>query len=202
MRQHRFETAMRGFDKEEVITFIHEAAGEFEHALRENERLRQEIARLESTLKQFRDFEGSLKNTLVTAQKVSDDMRENATQEAARLVREAEARAEVIMEKAQAQTVDIDRELETRRESAAHDAARIIREAEERAELLVQKTQAQTADIDRTIDILRARRYEAETAVETTIAVLTKALASVRDANGREIRHSLHNEPVVIGLDD
>ena len=78
MRQREFGSAMRGFDRGEVTAFLVEAAGEFELALRENDRLRQEIIRLETSLQQYRELEGSLKSTLMNAQKVADDMRENA----------------------------------------------------------------------------------------------------------------------------
>src|SRR6266568_1348792 len=90
MRQKRFTTAIRGFDKTDVTTFLQEAAEGFDHALRENERLRMEIVRLDASLQQFRELEGSLKTTLMSAQKVADDMRENAQREAQRIVREAE----------------------------------------------------------------------------------------------------------------
>jgi len=112
MRQARFATGMRGFDKADVNTFLQEAAEGFDHALRENERLRMEIVRLEASLNQFRELEGSLKTTLMSAQKVADDMRENAQQEAARLVREAEGRVELMVQKAQARTEDIEREID------------------------------------------------------------------------------------------
>jgi cell division initiation protein len=101
MRQREFGTAMRGFDRGEVTSFLVEAAGEYELALRENDRLRQEIVRLEASLHQFRELEGSLKSTLMSAQKVADDMRENAVKESQRLVREAEAQAEVLVQNAQ-----------------------------------------------------------------------------------------------------
>jgi cell division initiation protein len=101
MRQREFGTAMRGFDRGEVTSFLIEAAGEFELALRENDRLRQEIVRLEASLHQFRELEGSLKSTLMSAQKVADDMRENAIKESQRLVREAEAQAELLVQGAQ-----------------------------------------------------------------------------------------------------
>ena len=101
MRQREFGTAMRGFDRGEVTAFLVEAAGEYELALRENDRLRQEIVRLEASLHQFRELEGSLKSTLMSAQKIADDMRENAVKESQRLVREAEGQAEVIVQTAQ-----------------------------------------------------------------------------------------------------
>src|SRR6266550_2613630 len=84
MRPGRFSTAMRGFDKDDVTSFLQEAAEGFDHALRENERLRMEIVRLEASLNQFRELEGSLKTTLMSAQKIADDMRENAILEALR----------------------------------------------------------------------------------------------------------------------
>ena len=112
MRQAKFATAMRGFDRDEVSAFLLEAADGYEHALLENERLRQEIARLEASLSQYREMEGGLKSTLMSAQKVAEDMRENATQEAARIVKEAEGRAEMAIQKAQARLDDVQREID------------------------------------------------------------------------------------------
>ena len=101
MRQREFGSAMRGFDRAEVTAFLIEAAGEYELALRENDRLRQEIIRLDASLHQFRELESSLKTTLMTAQKVADDMRENAVKESQRIVREAEGQAEALAQDAQ-----------------------------------------------------------------------------------------------------
>ena len=145
IRRAKFTTVMRGFDKAAVMTCLEESADGFEHALRENERLRQEIVRLEASLDQFRKLEGSLKNTLLSAQKVADDMRENALQESARIVREAEGRAELTLQKAQARSEDIERgidglrikrrEAETNLEStisALHNTLDFIRDQDRR----------------------------------------------------------------------
>ena len=112
MRQARFATTMRGFGRAEVGAFLLEAADGFEHALRENARLRHDIARLEASLGQYREMEGGLKSTLMSAQKVADDMRENATQEAARITKEAEGRADLAIQRAQARLEDVQREID------------------------------------------------------------------------------------------
>jgi cell division initiation protein len=112
MRQARFASAMRGFDKTEVTSFLEEAASDYEHAMRENDRLRQQIAALEASLAQYRELEGGLKTTLVSAQKVAEDMRQNAHKEAARLVSEAEGRVELMMHKAQARVDEAAREID------------------------------------------------------------------------------------------
>jgi cell division initiation protein len=112
LRQPRFKTAMRGFDKAEVSTFMEEIASDYENALRENDRMRQELVRLEAALNQHRELEGSLKTTLMSAQRVADDMRANASHEAACIMREAEGRAELLMQKAQARVEDAQREID------------------------------------------------------------------------------------------
>jgi len=145
MRQARFSTSMRGFAKANVTSFLQEAAEGFEQALRENERLRIEIVKLETSLNQFRELEGSLKTTLMTAQKTADDLRDTARKEAERLVREAEGRVELMMQKAQAKTEDVEREIDglriKRREAetsleatiaALHNTLDFIREQEHR----------------------------------------------------------------------
>jgi|SRR5688572_27192889 cell division initiation protein len=115
MRQAKFGPSLRGLNRTEVTAFLLEAADGYEQALRENDRLRQEVARLESALTQYRDLEGSLKSTLMTAQKTADDVRENAAQEAGRIVREAEGRAELVMERSQARMDEVQRDIDTLR---------------------------------------------------------------------------------------
>ena len=115
MRQAKFGVALRGFNRAAVTAFLQDAAEGYEQALRENDRLRMEVARLDASLIQYRDLEGSLKSTLMTAQKTADDVRESAAQEAARLVREAEGRAELLMEKTQARMNDVQRDIDTLR---------------------------------------------------------------------------------------
>lgn len=123
MRQGRFGTAMRGFNREEVTAFLQEAAADYEEALKENERLKQEVTRLEAALAQFRNVEGSLSNTLMSAQRMADEMREKAAQEAARAVSEGEAKAEELVKKSQLRIGELNRDIETlkakRREAEA-----------------------------------------------------------------------------------
>ena len=73
-------------------------SGDYDHgyelALRENERLRHDIERLQGSIRQYQELENGLKSTLVHAQKVADDVRINAAAEADRLVKEAQGRAD------------------------------------------------------------------------------------------------------------
>lgn len=113
LRQPRLKTVVRGFDKSEVVALLSEAADGYEQTIRENDRLRQEIARLDASLTQFRDLESSLKNTLISAQKVADDLKASSAQEAARIIQEAEGRAALIVQKAEGRREELERDLTT-----------------------------------------------------------------------------------------
>ncbi len=112
LRQQRFRVGFRGFDRVEVTSFLAAVADDYEQALRETDRLRQDLARMEAVLNEHREHEKNLRNTLMTAQKLSDDIKEHAGQEAKRIVREAEGRAELALEKTQLRVDDIQREID------------------------------------------------------------------------------------------
>lgn len=111
LRQMQFASAMRGYDKNEVRALLADAADDYEQALREVDRLKQDLARSESALVEHRDREINLRNTLLTAQRLADQIKENAEQEAKMLVREAEGRADLLLEKTQARLEEIEREI-------------------------------------------------------------------------------------------
>lgn len=112
LRQQRFRSAFRGFDKIEVTAFLAAVAEDYEQALRETDKLRQELAKTEAILHEHREHEQDLRNTLMTAQRLSQDIRANAEEEGRRIVREAEGRASLLLEKTQARLEDIQREID------------------------------------------------------------------------------------------
>jgi cell division initiation protein len=112
LRQQKFRTRFRGFDKVEVASFLTAVADDYEAALRETDRLRQDLMRVEALLNEHREHEKNLKNTLMTAQKLADDIRANAQEEGRRIIREAEGRSDLLLEKTQARLEDIQREID------------------------------------------------------------------------------------------
>jgi cell division initiation protein len=111
LRQQHFKVGMRGFDRTEVVAFLTEAADDYEHALREIDRLRQDLARMEALLNEHRDREDNLRNTLLTAQRLADEVRTSAQNEARMIVREAQGRADLLLQKGQARLDDLDRDI-------------------------------------------------------------------------------------------
>jgi cell division initiation protein len=111
MRQQRFRSAFRGYDRTDVVAFLTEAADDYEHAMREVDRLRADLMRMETLLVEHRQREGTLRDTMLTAQRVSEDLKETAQNEAKLIVREAQGRADLLLQKAQVRLEEIDRDI-------------------------------------------------------------------------------------------
>jgi cell division initiation protein len=112
LRQQRFKSTFRGFDKVEVTSFLSAVAEDYEQALRDTDRMRQDMMRMEAIINEHREHERTLKTTLITAQRLADDIKAHAEHEAQRILREAEGRSELLLDKTQARLNEIQREID------------------------------------------------------------------------------------------
>jgi cell division initiation protein len=112
LRQAKLRVTMRGYDRNEVDALLNEVADDYEQALRETDRLHQELLRLEAVVAEHREHERNLRNTLLTAQRLSDEIREHAEQESRRIVDEAESRADLILQQTQGRLDEVQREID------------------------------------------------------------------------------------------
>ena len=98
IQKHRFRTKFRGYDPDEVRTFLVSFAEQYEMVVRENNQLREQVALLREQVRENDDRERILKDTLVAAQMSARQIREAAQRESDILVKEAELKAEKMME--------------------------------------------------------------------------------------------------------
>ncbi|HAY38869.1 MAG TPA: cell division protein DivIVA [Desulfobacteraceae bacterium] len=101
IQQQQFKMKFRGFDVREVDAFLEQMADAFESLQSENNRLNQEIKRLQLEAKGYREREESFKRAMLNSQKVLEQMKENARKSAELVVAEAEVKAEKILSRAQ-----------------------------------------------------------------------------------------------------
>jgi cell division initiation protein len=111
LRQQRFRLAFRGYDRTEVVAFLTEAADDYEHALREIDRLRQDLSRMEALLAEHREREANLRNTLLTAQRLADEIKDAAQNESRLIIREAQGRSDLLLQKAQVRLEEVERDI-------------------------------------------------------------------------------------------
>jgi len=111
IRKQEFRKTMRGLDSDEVYAFLGTVADEYEAVLSDNKRLREHIVQLEERVKEFKSMETNLRNTLMTAEKVTAEAKENARKEADLIVRGAEVDANRSAEAIRAHTQQLRREI-------------------------------------------------------------------------------------------
>jgi cell division initiation protein len=107
IQQKQFSTKLRGFDMEEVDSFLELIREEMEELLRENANLREEAKRFEKQLKEYKNMESTLRDTLVGTQQMVEDYKNNATKEAELIKRESELKANEMLKQAQEKVVKI-----------------------------------------------------------------------------------------------
>ena len=97
IKQQDFKRTLRGYSVNEVRVFLDYSAQAFEELFRENQELKDETKRMAIQISEFREKEATLRDAMLTAQKITADLRESTKKEAALIIHEAEIRAEKIL---------------------------------------------------------------------------------------------------------
>jgi cell division initiation protein len=107
IQQKQFPMKFRGFDVEEVFAFLEVIREEMEDLLRENAQLKENVQRAENQIKEYKDMETTLRETLMTAQQMVEDYKTNSRKEAELIVKEAELKADSLLKEAQEKVIKI-----------------------------------------------------------------------------------------------
>ncbi len=105
--QKQFRKVFRGLDPEEVEAFLSLVAAEFEALVKEALSLREDNHRKAEDIAEFRSRERALQETLVAAQRASEEIREASRKEAEITIADAELQAEKIVQAAHARFLRI-----------------------------------------------------------------------------------------------
>ena len=83
IKKQEFEKSMRGYNVEEVQTFLDKISSEMEELLNENEKLKQEVAGLKHQVEEFQKIEKNLQDTLIKTQETSTEIVDSAKKQSA-----------------------------------------------------------------------------------------------------------------------
>ncbi len=113
IQQIGFRRAWRGYDRHEVDAFVSSLSETFEDLMKENREARDRVGALEAALDELKRKEELINQTLVSAERMVDDMKRQAQREAELRIREAEVAAETLTRKAREERVAIEQDLIT-----------------------------------------------------------------------------------------
>jgi len=114
LKKQEFNNSFRGYNKEEVKTFLEKLADEFETLQKENEELKKENEEIKTELDQanirlseFRRIETSLQDNLLKAQESASKSIESSKKQTSLMIKEAEIKASQIVDKAREQANEL-----------------------------------------------------------------------------------------------
>jgi cell division initiation protein len=129
IQKQSFTARFRGLDPDEVRAYLNIVAEEVAGLQIERDRLDHEVQHLTMLIEEHRQRETILKNTLLTAQRVSEEIKENARKHSELVVKDAELQADRLLELAQTRAHDVERgilDLRTHRSALRTDVRALI----------------------------------------------------------------------------
>ena len=111
IQKQTFSRGLKGYSPDEVRAYLHLVAEEIERLLRENDRLQRDVSMLREDIEDHTNRERILKDTLLSAQKVAEDLTANARKEAELIVKDSELLAERLVSQAQQRVADLERSI-------------------------------------------------------------------------------------------
>ena len=109
IQKQTFSRTIKGYNVDEVRAYLHLVAEEIERLVRDNDRLSREVAVLRDELQDHSNRERILKDTLLSAQKVAEDLTTNARKEAELIVKDAELLADRVVSQAMHRVGDLEK---------------------------------------------------------------------------------------------
>ena len=100
IQSQKFEIKMKGYDKDEVSHFLLQVAEVMENEILDREKYKKELDLIREKLSKFEKREDVLRDTLISAQKFSHEIKLNAERESELVIKEAEIKAEAIINNA------------------------------------------------------------------------------------------------------
>ncbi|PYE56240.1 DivIVA domain-containing protein [Deinococcus yavapaiensis] len=108
IRHQEFATAITGYNRKAVRAFLADVASQMEDLLRENLAQQERVLDLERRVEAYRTGEEELKRTLVSAERISAEMRSSAQRETELLLREAEAERDRVLGEVRVRSAELE----------------------------------------------------------------------------------------------
>jgi cell division initiation protein len=136
IKKQEFSKSVRGFNPEEVQTFLDKLSSEVDSLLRENEELKMEVGELHEKVVEFQKIEKNLQDTLIKAQESTSKTLESAKKQTGLMIKEAEIKASQLIENARENANEIRNAVSTLKEEKDLIIARLRAIVNSQANLL------------------------------------------------------------------
>jgi cell division initiation protein len=156
IRNHVFSRKkMRGFDEAEVTAFLEMVADALEESIVAQEELHGKLARLEAELLEYRDLDRTLRDSLLSAERLSDGRLEQAERESRIILKNAEVEGEKLIARARSEAETLRSslgDLRAQRLTYVERFRALLRSQSRILEASVESFSPELAEVERTLD--------------------------------------------------
>lgn len=97
LENKEFKKNFRGYDIDEVETFLTELSKDYAKSYRENASLKDKNAILTDAIENYKEMEETMRSAIISAQRTSEEILKNAHEQADVIIKDAKVRAQEIM---------------------------------------------------------------------------------------------------------
>jgi cell division initiation protein len=168
IRKHEFNNAFRGFDKDEVVSFLEMISDEMEELVKSNHELKEKLSQANERIISYSKIETALQNTLVATQETAEQMKHAAREKAELALRRATDEADRIIQEAYEKVSELRQEYSSLKSQKAsflvnfrsllESEQKLMELMEKQAEqddkniVIRKKTELTDNDVDRVVD--------------------------------------------------
>ena len=156
-----FKHSFRGYNEDEIDEFLDQVVNDYEKLFRENDKLKEEVARLQKESDSYQEREKSINDTLLLAQKTAQEVTDNARQTAADMKDNAQ------------------KECENMRSEASMEAQKQLDEASHKVRAIV-------AEYDRLVREKNQFLRKVKLTMESELAVLNQTINELPNPEAEE----------------
>lgn len=153
IKKKQFSTSFRGFDVNEVETFLEMITDEFEGLIVKNEGLKEALAAKDKEIREIKGQEASLRKTLDGLQQVLVDERSRAEDQGKQIIREAEVKASEILMKSRQERSSLQNEIEHLKRMRREFLAKVGSLVDSYKKIIEQDQQSMDSDIKMDTDV-------------------------------------------------
>ena len=191
IRQQQFGRTLRGLDAREVDSFLNLVSDELETNLKENNRLREELARMNRLTDEYRGREQALKETMITAQKITVDIKETARKEAEVIISRAEIQAEKIIYAANDRLVKIIEDINEIKRQREQMHANLVNVVKAHRRLLLEIDEEKSEALFVSIEDIKKRKALLHAQIKEAIEAQGNLLNLDRDRELEDLREEV-----------
>jgi cell division initiation protein len=179
--QQKFAVRFRGYDVQDVDSFLELVAKEMERITNDNAGLHEELIVLRRNLALYKKKEESINAALVTVQKMADDLKNKAEAESDQMLSDAKQEGERILGGVQQKSAAVHEEISILKDRAEREAQKVVEDARLEANRIKEEMQLEQAKLQEGISTLVQKKRQFQISIKALIETHLKLLESEKE---------------------